>query len=450
MGSDMVVALGRATGDGQTLFGHNNSQGSSDGVSWLRVPGRHFATGEAVALQHLELPQVRHTATVLACRTGGDAGYDCGVNEHGVAVGIASLRTRLAEPQRELLGPELVRLALERADSARHALEILTTFIARHGQASTSRADARDCAFLLADATEAFVLQCAGRFWAYQEVLQTRAVSDGCLIRQDWDRIAPGLSCHAIEAGWWPEDGSKLDFAALVPEDVADEEPSDGLRRWGRATALLELHEGQLDEPHLRRILGDHYEGTLDVVDPLTRRAGPAPLCRHAAIGNTGGPAATSATTASCIFALGRATGMLRLAWCAFGPPCTSVYFPLCLAGDLPPAFMGGDGDEPSLAQRQARLVAFASLDPPRWRRTRDVLRELQARFDHDAGEFLHDATPLAEADLEELSRQTSLFHEHLLELYLATWDQLMGRAHVAASAAVAVKVRSEEEWVSE
>src|SRR5262249_28199248 len=206
----------------------------------------------------------------------------------------------------------------------------------------------------------------------------------------------------------------------------------------------------RLDEPHLRRILGDHYEGTRDVVDPLTRRAGPAPLCRHAAIGNAGGPAAASATTTSCIFALGRPTGILRLGWCAFGPPCTSVYFPLCLAGDLPLTFAGGDGDEPSLAQRQARLVAFASLDPARWRPTREVLRELQARFDHDACEFLLDATPLARTDPEELSRQTTLFHEHLLELYLATWDQLMGRAHVTASAAVAVKVRSEEEWVSE
>ena len=42
-----------------------------------------------------------------------------------------------------------------------------------------------------------------GRYWAVLECQQVRAVTDVALIRQDWHRLSPGLSSHAIENGWW-------------------------------------------------------------------------------------------------------------------------------------------------------------------------------------------------------------------------------------------------------
>jgi hypothetical protein len=33
---------------------------------------------------------------------------------------------------------------------------------------------------------------------------------------QDWNRISPGLGQHAISQGWWPGDGSKLDFVGAL------------------------------------------------------------------------------------------------------------------------------------------------------------------------------------------------------------------------------------------
>lgn len=95
MGNDMMVALPRATADGVTLFGHNCNRPVGASRALERVPGRIFAAGERIRTSWLSLPQVRNTNTVLAVRCAGCWGYAHGVNSHGVAAGITTMRTRL-------------------------------------------------------------------------------------------------------------------------------------------------------------------------------------------------------------------------------------------------------------------------------------------------------------------------------------------------------------------
>ena len=52
------------------------------------------------------------------------------------------------------------------------------------------------------DATEGFVLETAGHYWALLECRHSRAVTDAAMIRQDWRRLAPGLADCVIERGW--------------------------------------------------------------------------------------------------------------------------------------------------------------------------------------------------------------------------------------------------------
>src|SRR5262249_34392604 len=136
-----------------------------------------------------------------------------------------------------------------------------------------------------------------------------------------------------IENGWWPEDGSKIDFEGTVAEG-SPAAPA-GLRRWGHATLLLEEQNGHIDVHFLRRLLSDPYEGCLDEADPR----GPDPpentLCRHSA------DPAGAATAVSLIADLGREGGPGPMAWWAFGPPCQGVYFPVVFEGELPAEFAG-------------------------------------------------------------------------------------------------------------
>jgi hypothetical protein len=414
MRGDMVVALPQATTLGHTLFGHNlhlappgdlgrerkgvmapphflgdrgREATPAPTCGLIREPGRSYPPGESVQTSALTLPQVRQTFAVWGGRLRGAWGYAHGVNERGLAIGNTPVRTRLGQTGPALDGPDLTRLALERAGCARHAVEVLTELIGKHGQGQQEAGNA----FLIADGREAFVLEACGRYWALQTVGRVRAVSDFCYLHQDWDRIARGLADEAIARGWWPGDGSKLNFTQACG---SAEDATAGLPRWGRATLLLEEHHGRADLAFFHQLLGDH--------GPPSGRAA---LCRHA------GPAATGwATGASLIAELPSAPEELPLIWLALGPPCLSVYLPVVLMGDLPRALC----DE-GLGRVAARLSFLREEAPPA--RLRPLFSRLQERLDRDSREFLAEAKHLAlTGSREELHALAGSFMQHAVD----------------------------------
>ncbi|HEV3204859.1 MAG TPA: carcinine hydrolase/isopenicillin-N N-acyltransferase family protein, partial [Gemmataceae bacterium] len=158
MGCDMVVALGRATVDGQTLFGQNSGLPMGEKQILCRIPGREFAPGEKVHAQYIELLQARNTFTVLATKPDDWWGYCQGMNEHGVGMGCTVLQNKINCPEPGLTGGDLVRLALERSHSARQAVDLLGELIERHGQSSppgNCYPAGGDNGFLIADGAEA-------------------------------------------------------------------------------------------------------------------------------------------------------------------------------------------------------------------------------------------------------------------------------------------------------
>jgi secernin len=417
MGGDTVVALGRATVDGYTLLGHNSDRPVGESQRLCQTPGRSHSAGEMVPAQCIQLPQARQTYAVLGHQPAGLWGYTHGVNEHGVAVGHTAWRSKLQGPRPGLIGTDLVRLTLERVRTAQQAVDLVTELVAHHGQGNFPdgpTAVEGDAALLVADAREAFALECAGSSWVMQEVQQVRAATNVGIVRQDWNRIAPGLASRAIERGWWPGDGSKLDFAGAVSAEPLGE--ASALRRWGRATLLLEQQSGHIDVAFLRRLLSDHYEGMQSEVDPLQPAVGPTPLCRHAHA------AGGLATAASLVVRLGAEPGEVCVAWCAFGPPCAGVYFPLFLEGELPAAFTGAASE--GLGRRVERLHAHLRQSPKRWEQARASFGLLQARIDQEAEEFVEEATALKRRGASaELQRQAGLFMQHHLERFEEVLD---------------------------
>jgi secernin len=433
MGCDMVVALGRATVDGQTLVGMNSDWPVSAGQLLSRVAGREFAPGEKVPCQGLILPQVRQTCSVLANQPDGWWGYSHGVNQHGVVAGCIMLCNRLPCPEPGLTGGDFVRLILERCHSARHAVDTLTDLIERCGQAAAqcgSVSGGRDHGFLIADAQEAFAVESAGHHWVYQEIQEVRAVSNVCVIHQDWDRISHGLATMAIEHGWWPGDGSKLDFAATLTENPVGQ--ASGLRRWGRATLLLEQQNGHIDMPFIRKILADHYESTHFEIDPLVLSHGPVPLCQH---GNAPGG---GVTTSSMVMQLSADLSHLPVVWCAFGPPCSNVHFPVFLEGEVPYALAAGPDEEgftswsPSIYSAAAAGAAEGRLgqtlrqDAKGAQRIHDSLSRLQARIDAEAAEFSVEGARLKQAgNKAEVQRLAGQLMKHHMELFDAVVEEL-------------------------
>jgi secernin len=411
----MVVALGEATVQGQTLFAHNSDQQPQDIQVLERVPGRAHEAGENVAVQFLAIPQARHTLTVLGSQPAGVWGYTHGLNDHGLAAGCTRLSSKLQIDRPGLLGTDLVRLALERCSTAHQAVDLITDLIERHGQGMFPDCPAHvegDSAILVASPGEAFVLEAAGHHWVLQEIERVRAVSDVGTIHQDWARISRGLSAHVIGHGWWPADGSKIDPVDSVHASALG--TASALRRWGRATLLLEQHGGHIDVALLRRLLGDHYQGMQGAVDPFGN-GGPTPLCQH-------GHAPTNRITATSLVAgLRDRETSPPMAWCAFGPPCLSVFFPVFLDGDLPEAFRTG-GHQPGVtgvAARIFRLNEQLQASPRRHAAVSDVLSRLQARFDQDAEEFAAELLALKrQGPAADCLRQATIFMQHTVERF--------------------------------
>jgi secernin len=398
MGCDIVVALGQATVNGQSLFGLNRHGPRAPWPLVRRLAGQVHAPGSVVKTGAGELPQLRQTFTVLGCGACGEWGLTHGVNEHQVAMGVASWTSKCAAPQPGLPGTDLVRLTLERGRSARQAMEVLTDFISRHGQGQAEGSAARDNIFLIADPHEALVIEAAGRYWAALECQQVRAVTDRAMIRQDWQRLAPGLATHAVAQGWWHDDGSKVDFSGCL--GAHNSAHGQALKRWGRATVLLEQQNGHIDLWFLRRMLAEHFEGAV-------RRQIP---------GEKTGTLPTLAAT--FLTALTPAAEAVALAWCAFGAPSQSVYFPVFLDGELPAFF----DEENVVGDGFLRLPAF--LD--RAMGNREELDKVQAQLDQQAEDFIAQARLLKkEGNLSLLHRQATLF-----------MAQIFGGADVARDAA--------------
>jgi dipeptidase len=420
----MVVAVGPATVNGHTLFGVNR-HGLSGGTLRLNL-GRAFALGETVQTQHFQLPQARQTFAVLGNQPLNTWGYQHGINAHEVVAACAVWQSKLAAEQPGLTGTDLVRLVLERCLSARQGFDLLTGLVSRHGQCrSMGRSQGpgeNDHIFLLADAKEAYIVEAAGSAWASLECRGVRAVSDVGLIRQDWQRLSPGLAEEAIKHGWWPDDGSKLDFGASLAAKGAGRESA--LRRWGRATLLLEEQNGHIDTSIFRRLLADHHEGNAEV-DPLATR-GSISLCRHV------GPGQATATTASFIAELGRGPEQATMAWCAFGPPCAGVYLPLFLDGELPQGISRPE-DPLSVDRRFQQVQMTMSRNSESWHRFRQSMAVLQARLDQQTEEFCVEAAAL-KRDQEHnlLSRQAGLFMQNHYELLEAELQRLGGLGNVA------------------
>jgi hypothetical protein len=382
----MVAALGRATADGHVFFGHTSSQPAGQRPVLERACGRAFAAGEKVRTQHLELPQARQTYTVLGGQAPGAWGYRHGVNEHGVAAGRTPLRTRLSSREAGLTGADLVRLVLERSRTARQAVDLLTDLVSRHGQAAGGGDEGSDSGFLIADAGEAFAVETGGRHWVCQEVCDVRALCAANTVGQDWDHIAPGLAAHAIAAGWWPGDGSKLDFARAVGACEAAE--AAALRRWERATQSLGEHRGHIDTAFVRLLLADPGGRPGEETDT------------------------PEATTARLIAHLPADPRRLPLLWYRFGSPCGGVYFPVFLEGELPAAFTGA-------AAEAAAGSLFLPGQPQPQGVAREGLDRLQARFDQEAEEFAAEGAVLKQAGSQaEVGRQATLFMQHCLERF--------------------------------
>jgi len=196
---DSLVALGPATADGATLFAKNSDRPPRETqvVEWS-LPRQEVRT----RVTHITVDGWRGpTLRCVISRPAWCWGAEHGVNEAGVAIGNHTIYTTL-DPRPfpdALIGMDLVRLGLERSTSARGAVDTITALLERHGQGGTGHDPAIVgkqrpywSSFLVADPSEAWMLETSGRAWQSQPIEVVAAMSNRtCIASFDADHRHP-------------------------------------------------------------------------------------------------------------------------------------------------------------------------------------------------------------------------------------------------------------------
>ncbi|XP_015471730.2 secernin-2 [Parus major] len=244
---DCFVALPPHTASPAVIFGKNADRPRDEVQEIVYVPAATHRPGDKVQCTYLEIEQAERTHAVVLSRPAWLWGAEMGANDCGVCVGNEGVWTR--EPLGEteaLLGMDLVRLALERGGSAREALEVITALLERYGQGGSCKEEpvpfVYHNTFLLADRTEAWVLETAGRYWAAQRIREgSRNISNQLSIGSDITAEHAGLRERARGRGWWSGHG-EFSFARVFSLEQQPPRMEAAKARFQAGKELLQQH----------------------------------------------------------------------------------------------------------------------------------------------------------------------------------------------------------------
>jgi dipeptidase len=321
---DTIAATGSATAEGITLFGKNSDREPNEAQNLCHVPAAKHKADASVKCTYISIPQVARTNAVLLSKPFWMWGAEMGVNEHGLAIGNEAVFTRVpSEKGPALTGMDLLRLALERAATAREAVHIITDLIETFGQGGNCGYGHKlfyHNSFLLADPASVWVLESAGRHWAAKQVNGVYAISNKITLEAGWDLASEDLVSFAVQKGWC-RSADEFSFARCYSDFWYTKFSSSEHRR-ARAMALLNASHGRLGIADFFAILRDHGDALPAAYYP-DRGLFQSQICNHAGWG----PVRISQTTGSLVSRLtpDAATHFVT----GTAAPCTSLFKPI-------------------------------------------------------------------------------------------------------------------------
>ena len=135
---DTMVALPGATKENQTIFAKNSDRPATESQPLVQRVRETYPTGVSTKCQFVELPGVTTTYRHIGSRPYWCWGYEHGFNEHQVVIGNEGLASKYEFDSPKLIGMELIRLGLERAETAAEAISVMTELITKYGQANSA------------------------------------------------------------------------------------------------------------------------------------------------------------------------------------------------------------------------------------------------------------------------------------------------------------------------
>jgi secernin len=328
---DTLFAGRSSTKDGIAILAKNSDRTPNEGQHLQFVPAANHAKNSRVKCTYIEIPQVKQTNAVLLSKPYWMWGAEMGINEHGVAIGNEAVYTRgLAEKTEKLLGMDLLRLGLERASTAREALDAMISLLEQFGQGGNCVAVGEQYynnSFIIADANAAWVLETIGQRYAARQVKDVMSVSNCLSIERNWDIASPDLAQYALQQGW-AKSVESFSFAKDC-SDFLYTNFGKGNQRQGCTLDLMRKDEGKITVPYMMNALRNHNQNSGKDWQPQNGMFA-QDVCMHIGFG----PIRISQSTASLVVHLDPKHPTVFVT--GTSAPCTSIFKPVWLDASLP------------------------------------------------------------------------------------------------------------------
>jgi secernin len=257
---DIFIVLPDSTENGDLIFGKNSDRPHGEIQDVIVIPSQTHKPSEIVECTYITIPQVKKTLAAILSKPRWMWGAEMGANECGVVIGNEAVWTTEPYQNQGLLGMDLVRLGLERGETAKEALNILIELLDEYGQGGNCAEEFSmnyHNSFIIADTKEAYVLETAGKYWVAEHVNSgSRSISNNLSIRhKGFLRHQEVIEQAKMMGGCQNEE--YFDFAKIFSEGGIDETPSTNTRE-GRVRELCRLNLGKFSIETAKSILRDH------------------------------------------------------------------------------------------------------------------------------------------------------------------------------------------------
>lgn len=352
-----MAAAKSATENSTVIFGKNSDRPVNEAQPLCFYPAVDYAHNTEVQCTFIKIPQVSHTYACIGSKPHVFFGFEHGVNEHGVMIGNEQVSGREApEPRWGLIGMDILRLALERSDSAAKAVEVIGALLETYGTGGDPGRRIRpfNSNYVIADSKEVYLFESHQRSWVAKKVEDVGYLSNCYSIEADYTAISQGAVEEARTKGWIAQNAKFNAARAWTIDDCVFAE-SEGFVRYARLDNLMRNRE-PFSLKMMMRNLRDHYEGEHLGRTIFSPAAAKIPcICSHP------GGISGCVTAASCVTEL-RTDVPKELKftyWASMGPPCCSVFRPFYNINWLPEDLQHGDG----LYREQDQWWTFIELE---------------------------------------------------------------------------------------
>jgi secernin len=357
------------------ILAKNSDREPNEAQNITFIPARVHQSRSMVRCTNIEIPQAPHTFACILSRPFWMFGGEMGVNEHSVAIGNEAVFTkeRYHKKNDALLGMDILRLALERAATARRACDLIVELLDEWGQGGVHTMGGTKYyhnSYLIVDPDEAFVLETAGKHWVSKQVFDLTSISNCLTIEDDYDESSPGLEDYARMRGY-VKIGRVLNFQRDF-SDALYTHFARGRIRKSCSYEQLSGKKGKITGRDMMAVLREHnIKGTfIPGKKPMER------ICLHA------GGLISSQTTGSMIALLKKGEPPL-VYMTGTSAPCVSLYKPHTI---LRKQDLSGDG-VPASSSRWGGIDMYGASDnrydgTALWWRGEEIHRRVLMNYD--------------------------------------------------------------------